>query len=167
MAITPSSSSHLLSPPPFPASHAVDRPTQRHLRNLYLSLRRGQLRGSTQVALDTAKALRRVISGSRFTSMEDLSRTVRLTGAWLQDARKGGEFRKRASLTRSLIPIHTSPIDRTKYHKHHTPYTPSPSRRNRCSPGSRPFRRSIKSFNSPSYTSRSSTDWSIYNSLLH
>ncbi|PWN24044.1 nagb/rpia/CoA transferase-like protein [Microstroma glucosiphilum] len=81
--------SMLLSPPPLPAQAAVDRPTQKHLRGLYLSLRRGELRGSTDVALATAKALRRVISGARFTVLEELNNTIRITGAWLQEARRG------------------------------------------------------------------------------
>jgi translation initiation factor 2B subunit (eIF-2B alpha/beta/delta family) len=83
--------SMLLSPPPLPSQAAVDRPTQKHLRGLYLSLRRGELRGSTDVALATAKALRRVISGARFTVLEELNNTIRITGAWLQEARRGGE----------------------------------------------------------------------------
>lgn len=78
----------LLQPPPLPTS-ALDRPTHKHLITLYLSLRRGQLRGSTAVALATALAFRRVISGARFNSIDELTDAIRLTGAWLQEARRG------------------------------------------------------------------------------
>lgn len=87
MAIQPTT---LLSPPPFPAGNHVDRVTQKQLlRPMYTQLQRGQLRSSTDVALATAKALRRVISGARYTTMEELTSAIRMTGAWLQEARRG------------------------------------------------------------------------------
>lgn len=82
--------SHLLQPPPLPAP-AVDKPTVKHLQSLYLSLRRAKLRGTTDVALATAIAFRRLISGARFTSLDELTDSVRVTGAWLQEARRGGK----------------------------------------------------------------------------
>ncbi|CAO1617474.1 unnamed protein product [Parajaminaea phylloscopi] len=79
---------NLLQPPPLPSA-TVDRITQKHLQSLYLSLRRGKLRGTTDVALATAMAFRRLISGARFSSIDQLTDAVRITGAWLQEARRG------------------------------------------------------------------------------
>lgn len=80
--------SNLLQPPPFPST-TVDRITQKHLKFLYLSLRRGKLRGTTDVALATAMAFRRLISAARFNSIDELKDAVRLSGEWLQEARRG------------------------------------------------------------------------------
>ncbi|CAO1635126.1 unnamed protein product [Sympodiomycopsis kandeliae] len=79
----------LLTSPPFPSSQHVDRSSQKHLKAMYMSLQRGQLKNSTSVALATAKAMRSVISGARYNTMDELIQTIKSTGNWLQEARKG------------------------------------------------------------------------------
>ncbi|PWN27126.1 nagb/rpia/CoA transferase-like protein [Jaminaea rosea] len=108
----------LLQPPPLPV-RPLDRPTQKHLHNVYLSLRRGQLRGSTKVAHATATALRRVISGAKFSTLDDLSNAIRLTGAWLQDARRGEQCITNITLrTLHLLAEEAGALMGPQHHQH-------------------------------------------------
>ncbi|KDN35319.1 nagb/rpia/CoA transferase-like protein [Tilletiaria anomala UBC 951] len=66
-----------------------DRSTLTVLRNLALQLQRRQLSGPSQVANATAKALRQVVSTSKFQDVEELVHIIRVAGRFLQDAQPG------------------------------------------------------------------------------
>ena len=67
-------------------AHVRDRASTKALHALALSLQRETLTGPEAVSHATAKALRTVVSGARFSTLGELIETIKAAGAFLQDA---------------------------------------------------------------------------------